>query len=52
MSVEDHLSCLQDFEYYQGTGTTSKKYLDARLGVKQGEKGGCEDEEGYTLSWR
>ncbi|MGD0236615.1 MAG: radical SAM protein [Syntrophorhabdales bacterium] len=46
------LNCLQDFEYYHGTGITSKQNLDARLGVKPGEKGGCEDEEGYTLSWR
>lgn len=46
------LNCLQDFEYYHSTGTTSKKNLDARLGVPAGEKGGCEDEEGYTLSWR
>jgi hypothetical protein len=46
------LNCLQDFEYYHGTGTTSKKNLDARLGVAPGERGGCEDEEGYTLSWR
>ena len=46
------LTCLQDFEYYHGTGITSKQNLDARLGVSSGEKGGCEDEEGYTLSWR
>jgi hypothetical protein len=43
---------LQDFEYYHGTGITSKKNLDARLGVSPGERGGCEDEEGYTLSRR
>ena len=46
------LNCLHDFEYYHGTGTMSKQNLDARLGVSAGEKGGCEDEEGYTLSWR
>lgn len=46
------LNSLQDFEYYHGTGITSKKNLDARLGVKEGAKGGCEDEEGYTLTWR
>ena len=46
------LNCLQDFEYYHGTGITSKQNLDARLGVSPGERGGCEDQEGYTLSWR
>ena len=46
------LNSLQDFEYYHGAGTTSKKNLDARLGIPPGEKGGCEDEEGYTLTWR
>jgi len=46
-----HLNCLQDFEYYHGTGTLSKRNFDARLGVSAGEKGGREDEEGYTLSW-
>lgn len=47
-----HLNCLQDFEYYHGSGISSKRNLDERLGVTFGEKGGCEDEEGYTLSWR
>lgn len=46
-----HLNSLQDFEYYHGTGTMSKKNLDARLGVPPGAKGGREDEDGYTLSW-
>lgn len=46
------LNCLQDFEYYHGSSTLSKSYLDARLGVKPGETGGREDEEGYTLSWK
>lgn len=46
------LNCLQDFEYYHGNSTLSKRNLDARLGVKPGEKGGREDQEGYTLSWR
>ncbi len=43
------LNCLQDFEFYHGTGTTSKQNLDARLGVKQGEKGGYYNQEGYIL---
>ena len=43
------LNSLQDFEYYHGTGTTSKKNLDERLGVKEGEPGGYYDQEGYTL---
>lgn len=43
------LNCLQDFEYYHGTGIMSKQNLDARLGVGPGEKGGHEDAEGYTL---
>lgn len=46
------LNSLQDFEYYHGSSTLSKNYLDARLGVKPGQKGGRDDEEGYTLSWR
>jgi hypothetical protein len=46
------LNCLQDFEYYHGNSTLSKSYLDARLGVKPGEKGGRQDAEGYTLLWR
>jgi len=45
------MNSLHDFEYYHGTGTLSKQNLDARLGVKPGEKGGREDQEGYTLSW-
>jgi hypothetical protein len=45
------LNCLHDFEYYHGSSTLSKSYLDERLGVKPGEKGGREDECGYTLSW-
>ena len=44
-------NCLQDFEYYHGTGIMSKKNLDERLGVGPGEAGGREDAEGYTLSW-
>jgi hypothetical protein len=44
------LSCLQDFEYYHGTSIMSKQNLDERLGVDPDEKGGREDEEGYTLS--
>jgi len=46
------LNSLLDFEYYHGTGTISKRNLDAKLGVKPSEKGGREDKEGYTLSWR
>jgi len=45
------MNCLHDFEYYHGTGTLSKKNLDERLGVKLGEKGVREDQEGFTLSW-
>jgi hypothetical protein len=41
--------CLNDFEFYHGTGPLSKKYLDDRLGVKLGELGGRFDQEGYTL---
>jgi hypothetical protein len=43
------LNCLQDFEFYHGNGTTSKKNLDRYLGVKRGERGGYYDQEGYTL---
>ena len=43
------LNSLQDFEYYHGSGVTSKKYLDARAGVPVGSKGGHEDAFGYTL---
>ena len=43
------LNSLQDFEYYHGNGTTSKRNLDAYLGVKPGETGGHYDEEGYIL---
>ena len=46
------LNCLHDFEYYHGTSTLSKRNLDARLGINAGEKGGREDPEGYTLSWK
>jgi len=45
------MNSLHDFEYYHGTGTLSKQNLDARLGVKPGEKGVRLDQEGYTLSW-
>jgi len=45
------LNCLQDFEYYHGTGTLSKRNLDARLGAGPDDRGGRYDEEGYTLSW-
>jgi hypothetical protein len=44
-----HHNCLNDFEFYHGTGPLSKKYLDERLGVKPGERGGRFDQEGYTL---
>jgi hypothetical protein len=46
-----YMNCLHDFEYYHGTSTLSKKNLDERLGVKPGERGGREDQQGYTLSW-
>ena len=46
-----YMNSLHDFEYYQGTGTLSKKNLDERLGVKPGDRGGREDQQGYTLSW-
>jgi len=42
---------LHDFEFYHGSSTLSKRNLDARLGVRPGDKGGREDGEGYTLSW-
>jgi len=42
-------NCLCDFEFYHGTGPLSKQYLDDRLGVGQGEKGGRFDQEGYFL---
>lgn len=45
------MNSLHDFEYYHGIGTLSKKNLDERLGVKPGERGGREDQQGYTLSW-
>jgi len=40
---------LHDFEYYHGSSALSKSYLDARLGVSQGDKGGNYDQEGYIL---
>jgi hypothetical protein len=43
------LNCLHDFEYYHGTGTLSKRTLDARLGLGAGESG-YYDEDGYTYS--
>lgn len=43
------LNCLQDFEFYHGSSSTSKKNLDKALGVKPGEPGGYFDQEGYTL---
>ena len=46
-----HLNSLHDFEYYHGTGTLSKRNLDARLGVAPGARGGREDADGYTLRW-
>jgi hypothetical protein len=44
-----HHNCLNDFEFYHGSGPLSKKYMDERLGVKLGEQGGRFDQEGYTL---
>ena len=46
-----YMNSLHDFEYYHGNGTLSKKNLDERLGVKPGERGGREDQQGYTLKW-
>jgi len=46
------LNSLHDFEYYHGNSTLSKRNLDARLGVKPGDPGGMEDEDGYTLTMR
>lgn len=46
-----HLNCLQDFEYYHGTGTLSKRNLDARLGLDPEGPGGRFDDEGYTPIW-
>jgi len=46
------LNCLQDFEFYHGSGTLSKKNLDRALGVKEGEPGGYYDQEGYALQRR
>ena len=43
------LNSLQDFEYYHGNGTTSKRNLDTYLGVKPGETGGHYDQEGYIV---
>lgn len=45
-----HLNCLQDFEYYHGSGTTSKRYLDARLGLDPEGPGGFYDDDGYTYT--
>jgi hypothetical protein len=42
-------NCLNDFEFYHGSGPLSKRYLDERLGLSPGEKGGHFDQEGYTL---
>jgi hypothetical protein len=44
------LNCLQDFEFYHGNGTTSKKNLDRYLGVNPDAQGGYYDQEGYILS--
>jgi hypothetical protein len=44
-----HHCTMCDFEYYHGTGCWSKKYLDARLGVPEGAKGGHFDQEGYLV---
>ena len=44
-----HTNCLNDFEFYHGSGCLSKRYLDERLGLAPGEKGGHFDQEGYTL---
>jgi len=41
-------NCINDFEFYHGSGPLSKRYLDARLGVQPGEAGGHYDQEGYT----
>lgn len=46
-----HLNCLQDFEYYHGTGTLSKRNLDARLGLDPEGRGGRFDDNGYTSTW-
>lgn len=46
------LNCLQDFEFYHGSGTVSKKNLDKALGIKEGEPGGYYDQEGYTFKRR
>jgi hypothetical protein len=43
------LNCLQDFEYYHGTGTLSKRTLEARLSLGPGESG-YYDDDGYTYS--
>jgi len=43
------LNSLQDFEYYHGDGTTSKKNLDTYLRVKPDEQGGYYDQEGYIV---
>lgn len=42
------LDSLQDFEYYHGTGTTSRRYLSARLGVTPDDMGSY-DEDGFKV---
>jgi hypothetical protein len=42
------LNCLQDFEYYHGHSTLSKRTLDARLGLSPDHPGGIQDQDGYT----
>jgi hypothetical protein len=49
-SFYDYYLCsLQDFEYYHGTGTVSKRTLDARLGLAPDDIGGSYREGGYTV---
>lgn len=53
-AANDHytycLNCLHDFEYYHGNSTLSKRNLDAKLGIRSGDKGGREDQGGH--GWR
>lgn len=44
--VSQHHNCLHDFEYYHGSGPTSKKALDAKMGVAEGDESYF-DKEGY-----
>jgi hypothetical protein len=42
-------NCLNDFEFYHGTGPLSKRYLNERLGLSPGDQRGKFDQDGYGI---